>query len=72
MDILYKFTGHYCEADQDNTLRIPFMGDVSISYSEGFVIKARAIDIYEVGLGIEDYSNVPINTECEITVAPGA
>jgi hypothetical protein len=50
-------------------IRVPFLGDVSLSYSEGLVIQARAIDICEAGLGIEDYSKAPSDTEFEINVA---
>lgn len=50
-------------------MRVPFIGDVSLSYSEGLVIKAKAIDICESGLGIKNYSKAPSDTECEISVA---
>ncbi|MFT5727527.1 MAG: hypothetical protein ACI8PB_001663 [Desulforhopalus sp.] len=50
-------------------IRVPFVGDVSLSYSEGLVIQARAIDICEAGIGIEDYSKALIDNECEINVS---
>jgi len=49
-------------------IRVPLMGDVFLSYGEGLVIQARAIDICEAGLGIEKYSKVPTDTEYEINV----
>jgi hypothetical protein len=49
-------------------IRVPFINDVSLSDSEGLVIQARAIDICEAGLGIENYSKLPIVTEYEINV----
>jgi hypothetical protein len=50
-------------------IRVPFLGDVTLSYREGLVIQARAIDICEAGLGIKNYSKIPIDTKCEINVA---
>jgi len=51
------------------SIRGPLVGDVSLTYSEGLVIKAKAIDICETGLGIENYLKAPSDTVCEINVA---
>jgi len=49
-------------------IRVPVIGGVSLESKQGVVIKASALDISENGIGVNDLSNSPENTEYKIQV----